>query len=462
MKKLLILFVIPLSLSLVHAQSYNIYTIAGNGTGGYSGDGGTATAAELFGPRGIGVDALGNIYIADNGNLVIRKVNTSGIITTIAGNGSSSDTAGLFIGNGGPATAAELDGPWGVAPDGSGNLYIGDIYDERVLKVNTSGIISDFAGGGSNLGIDGWGDGGPATAADVDAPMGVELDAYGNVYSTDDDGRIREVNTSGIINCIAGIGYSSGFSGDGGPATDAEITSPTGIALDGFGNLYIADIYNNRIRKVNTNGIISTIAGDSTDGFSGDGGAATLAELSRPTGVAVDAIGNVYIVDWLNARIRMVNTGGIISTIAGQSAGGYSGDGGPATAAELSPWGIALNGSGNIYIADYGNSRIRILIPTSATGINKQDIEEEQVKVYPNPSNGVFTIQIKNKEIRMNNLEVYNTLGQKVYSSILPPSGGGSVVYPLNLSSQPNGVYLYRVLDENGSLEGDGKLIIEK
>jgi trimeric autotransporter adhesin len=347
-----------------------IYPFAGNGYdagmgflyGGYTGDGGPATDAELNWPGGIALDNFGNIYISDCGNHVVRKVDASGIITTFAGNGAGAGTPFYnYSGDGGPATDAELGENSDLAIDASGNVYIADGGCERIRKVSTAGIINVFAGNG----IAGYsGDGGPATAAEIWNPFSITVNAFGSIYIADlFNNRIRLVDTSGIISTFAGNGYGSpggGYSGDGGPATAAELHWPTCVAVDAFGNIYIADAQNHRVRKVNTSGIISTIAGDSASGYSGDGGQATAAELAYPCGVIVDNSGNVLITDFYVNRIRKVNTKGIISTVTGNGTAGYYGDGGPATDAELnSPASIAIDTLGMIYIADAGNNRIR-------------------------------------------------------------------------------------------------------
>jgi sugar lactone lactonase YvrE len=332
-----------------------ISTYAGSGGYAFSGDGGPATAAQLNSPEGVALDPVGNLYIADVGNQLIRKVTPGGTISTYAGSGSP---AGGFSGDGGPATTAQLNQPVGVALDPAGNLYIADAGNSRIRRVSTLGTISTYAGTGTG-GFSG--DGGPATAAHLRSPLGVALDPAGNLYVADDGNhRIRKVSTGGIVSTYAGTIFR--FSGDGGPATAAQLYAPGGVALDPAGNLYIADTYNHRIRKVTPDGTISTYAGTGTPGFSGDGGPATAAQLRYPTSVAVDPAGNLYITD--NNRIRKVTPGGTISTYAGTGGVGFSGDGGPATAAQLAgPAGVALDSAGNLYIADRGNFRIRKVTP---------------------------------------------------------------------------------------------------
>jgi len=337
-----------------------ITTVAGNGSIGYSGDGGPATNASLGGtsglPCGVAVDASGNLFIADTLNAVIRKVDTNGIITTVAGGGS-----GGHSGNGGAAANASLNNPCGVAVDAAGNLFIADL-SARVQRVDAGGIITTVAGNGT----EGYtGDGGPATNATLGGAFAVAVDAFGNLFIADltDSGsvRVRKVDVHGIITTVAGNGRFS-YSGDGGPATDASLWDPQGLAVDASGNLFIADMLNNRIRKVNLQGIISTVAGDGSSGYSGDGGAATDASLSRPVAVAVDASGNLFIADQNNQRVRKVNVNGIITTVAGNGFYRYFGEGGAAANASLNdPFGVAADASGRLFIADSGNNRIREL-----------------------------------------------------------------------------------------------------
>ena len=331
-----------------------IATVAGNGLIPFSGEGGAATKASL-GANAIAVDGAGNMYVADVVSNRVLKVNTSGIVTAFAGNGAYS-----FSGDGGPATSAAVFGPSGVAVDNAGNVFISDTTNNRIRKVNPAGIISTVAGTGSPAFS---GDGGPATSAAIFGPTSVAVDGAGNLYFTDAaNSRVRKVTTAGVIGTVAG-GPIPSFSGDGGAATSAGLLIPGGVAVDAAGNIYIADVGNNRVRKVNPAGIISTVAGIGVKGFAGDGGpavSASLNQLGAHAGLATDSKGNLYIADISNHRIRKVDASGIITTVAGNGIAGFSGDGSPAVTAGLNnPADVAVDSAGNLLIADTSNNRIR-------------------------------------------------------------------------------------------------------
>lgn len=336
-----------------------IATLSGTGSAGSTGDGGQATSAELNSPYGV-TAAHGVTYIADRLNHRIRRVDAAGVITTIAGTG----TAG-FSGDDGDAAGAQLNQPRGLAMDDEGNLYVADTFNNRVRRIDPLGVITTVAGDGTA----GYaGDGDAATSAELASPASVAVDGNGNLYIADQGNqRIRMVAASdGVITTVAGTGVA-GYSGDTGPAPAARLNGPSGVALDAQGRVYVADSGNHRVRVIGTDGVISTFAGTGSIGSSGDLGAATAAQLSFPAAVAVDAVGQVVIADRGNNRIRLVDTSGQITTIAGSGSAGYSGDGGPATQAQLSsPYGVGVGDGGLVYIADTGNQRVRRLDPVVA------------------------------------------------------------------------------------------------
>ena len=516
-------------------NSQIITTICGTGGAGYSGDGGAATSATLNQTVGVALDGSGNIYITDYGNNVVRKVTAAtGIISTVAGNG-----IGGYSGDGAAATSARLNGPEVLAVDASGNLFINDANNSCIRKVTiATGIITTIAGtGGAGYN----GDGIAATAAQLNYPQGVGIDASGNIYIADQSNyRIRKVNAAtGLISTIAGTG-AGGYSGDGGAATAATLNQPAAVDVDVSGNVYIADYGNNVIRKVTVaTGIITTVAGTS-GGYSGDGGAATSAQLNQPYGINVYGSGDMLIADYANNVIRRVLAStGIISTVAGNGAAGYSGDGGLATSANLrNPLQVAWY-SGDIYIADWLNNVIRkvtsvplpvellyfnasvnnnrtvkfewstamesnnkmftiektidsqtyqIITSVPASGnsstekkysaidydpdegisyyrLKQTDFDGKStysslvsvnngnnsslLNIFPNPSKGLFTIQ-SSKEIV--SFEIYNALGETILSSL--------VFSPVvNISGRPKGIYFLKICTRDAVL--NEKVVIE-
>ena len=336
--------------------------VAGNGRPGNSGDGGPAAAAQLSFPMGLAADTAGNLFVADRDASVVRKIAANGIITTVAGSGVPG-----FAGDGGAATSAQINGPYGVAVGAGGSLYIADTGNNVVRKVSPDGAIRTVAGTGTPGYL---GDGGAALSAWLNAPEAVAVDAEGDLYIADTfNGRIRRVGTDGVIATVAGVGSTGIYSGDGGPARSAAISLPTDVALDGAGTLYLADFGNTRVRMV-SGGIITTVAGQTNGAPLTEGQAAVNARLEGPTGVSVDSGGNIYFVEAGigsgtglavgDYRVWKVSTAGIIGTLAGNGIPNYSGEGVAPTAAQLNgPAGVAVSRFGVIYIADTQNQRVR-------------------------------------------------------------------------------------------------------
>lgn len=369
--------------------------VAGTGVAGYTGDGGPAAAAQIHATQ-LAADAAGNLWLGDVADNVIRKVDLTGTITTVAqvpyltaiaaangavyftayGNGGVTnpnqvmkvDAAGgvetvagvpysaPYNGDGGPAVAAAFGDILSLAADGNGDVYIVD--GARLRRVDAAGVVHTV------VGCECAGDGGPAAWADVSTPVGIAADAAGNIYVSDQASHtVRRIALDGTISTVAGTG-EAGFSGDGGPAVAARLAWPSGLAFDSAGNLYIADEQNNRIREVTTGGTIQTVAGNGVAGFAGDGGPATAASLALPDGVAVDADGNLYIADTASHRIRRVGGDGVIQTIAGSDQYGTSGDGGPAAQALLiNPRSLAFDQSGNLVLTDSAARVVRRITP---------------------------------------------------------------------------------------------------
>jgi sugar lactone lactonase YvrE len=359
-----------------------IVTVAGNGASTFGGDGRPSGTARLPNPGGLALDAAGNLYIADNVLNRVRKVDAkTGIITTVAGSRAidairfltPQGNTGVFSGDGGPAVAAMLDTPQHIAVDAAGNLYISDLNNYRVRKVDArTGIITTVAGSGPTgsptVGAFA-GDGGPAAEARLNRPQGIALDAAGSLYIADQTNqRVRKVDVGGVITTVAGGGTAA--LADGAKATEVAFSFPREVAVDAAGNLFVGDS-NNRIVKVSPAGIVSLVAGNGTAGFSGDGGPATAAQYNAAfPRMALDRAGNLYFPDILNERVRKVSADGIISTVAGTGQRGFSGDGGAATEARLAgPGAVVIDAAGNLYIADGANRRIRKVFGVAAPGL---------------------------------------------------------------------------------------------
>lgn len=339
-----------------------ISTVAGNGTQRISGDGGPAINATFSSPMQVAADRQGNLYIADYGNSRIRKIDRHGIITTFAGTGEAG-----FAGDGGPAIQAKINFPHAITVTDNGTVYFADRQNHRVRKITPDGIITTIAGNGQ-AGFSGDGD--SALNASLSQPEGIAVDRRGNVFIAEfNNHRIRKVSPAGIIVTVAGNG-TAGFSGDGGLASKASLNITPAVTVDSSGNLYICDRENHRVRKVDRRGIITTVAGNGIEATTeniGDGGVATAASLNRPVGLALDRAGNLYIAERNGHRVRKVTPVGVITTIAGTGVAGFNGDHADATKAMLNtPRRLTINQFGRagdvLYIADTGNHRIRQIV----------------------------------------------------------------------------------------------------
>ena len=471
MKKIIfIALIIALCSSEIHAQY--ILHIAGNSTTGASGDGGPASTASFQDLNAICMDAAGNLYIGA-GDKVRRIDMTSGIVTTIAGSSSSIDTMDNI-----PATDAGLQsGVYGLcikSVDGVGYLYIAD-NKSRVRQVNmATGIITTVAG--TTTGGYG-GDGGPATAALLDQPRGIAMDREGNLYIAEYfNNTIRKVTAAtGIITTIAGSpvgGYSThgSYAGDGGPATAALFDCAQGVALDSHGNIYIADTYNNRVRRVDAiTGIITSVAGIGPTGigsYSGDGSPATAVGLNLPLRIAFDKYDNMYIADWENLRMRKVDAAsGIISTYAGNGSppgvGDSTGDNGPANAAEIYVYDLCIDSCGNIFFN--GNTNVRAVTASgpslavcglASLGVQAGKLTMKELMVSPNPTSGNITIQAP----AAGSLVMYNMVGQQVavYRVV---SGATDVWLPAALAA---GVYMGVYKADDGGAQQMVRVVVNR
>ncbi|MCW3122127.1 MAG: repeat containing protein [Flavipsychrobacter sp.] len=427
MKKFLFLLLTMPFLS----QAQRIATFAGNGTNGTAVAGTPATAAQIGEIHGIAVDANRNVYIASTiPDQRILKIDTAGIITVFAGNGTKG-----YSGDGGPATDAQLNYPTSIAFDRAGNAYIADDFNHCIRKVNTSGIISAFAGNGTEGSS---GNGGPATAAQLYAPIAVAVDDGGNVYiAQQGDDVIRKVNSLGIISNFAGTGVRD-FNGDGGPATIASLAQPNRLAISANGDVYVNDYGNYRVRKIDNSGIITTFAGTGKAGHGPDGVNAQDSPLS-PYGLACDNDGNVYIVNVGTCTIHVVDADGVINTIAGNGDYGYNGDCiDPRKAQFRMPDAIAVDANGLVYIADRANNRIRVVGSNCINlGVGELSSNKETISLHPNPVTTTLKITAPDK---INEIVIVNYLGQTVYADEY-----NDAAIEVNVEHLPAGVYFVKV-----------------
>ena len=429
-------------------NAQTITTFAGCGSScTLLGDGGPATAAVVLSPNGGCFDRYGNYYFTSATGQRVRRVDTAGIISTVAGTGS-----GGYSGDGMQATSSLLSSPAAVIVDTFGNMYIADANNHRIRKLNiVTGIISTIAGNGTGGYL---GEGTPASSSAISTPQDICFDKKGNLYIADQDNlRVRRINTSGIISTFAGSGgFSATGTGDGNPATAATFNIITGLAADDTGNIFIADYNGGKVRKVDTFGIITTVAGNGTLTYTGDGIPATNAQFS-PGRLTIDSAGCVIIGDRVNERVYRVDHAGIFHTIAGTGSSVYGGDGGPATAAAFDLGGISFDACWNLYITDINNRRIRKVTynPTcdphshahfDSASLNINIKSKGNISIYPNPAYTSITITAPNK---INQITITNLIGQTVYTQAYDVEKA-----EINISGLPDGVYIVKITDIEG------------
>ncbi|MFI7292020.1 RICIN domain-containing protein [Streptomyces anulatus] len=399
-----------------------ISTVAGTGVSGFAGENDAALSAQLKLPYGIAVDSTGTLYFSDYSNHRVRRVTTDGKISTVAGTGSAG-----YGGDGGPAATAQLNCPREVAVDSAGTVYVADAANNRIRKITTDGKISTVAGTGA---AGSGGDNGPAASAQLNKPFGVAVDSTGALYIAEfGSHRIRRVTADGKITTFAGTGVA-GSGGDGGPAGSAQLNTPYAVVMDRDDAVYIADSGNHRVRKVGSDGKISTVAGTGAAGFGGDDGPATAAKLNKPYGIVLDTTGTLYISEYANHRVRRVAVDGKISTVAGTGAAAFGGDDGPAAAAKLnSPFGLAVDCVDTLYIADHLNNRIRKIASERMAGLPESGTVVSWANVRSRLRMGVLRESLKD--------------GAEIQQSLASPRSHQR--WRLIASGQDDGDILYRI-----------------
>ena len=430
----------------LQAQVNIITTIAGRDSIGFSGDDGPAIFAKLNFPESVWIDKQDNLYIADAFNNRIRKIEkNTGIISTIAGTG-----IGGYSGDSGLAVNAQLYIPTAIATDSSNNIYIADAVNNRIRRINSAtNIITTIAGTGV---ASDSGDNGLAINAELNKPSGLILDKFGDVYFADNhNNKVRKITiSSGVITTIAGTG-TLGYSGDNNAAVDAELNGPGQVFADSFGNILFSDYHNSAIRKVDiSTGIITTIAGNGTSGYSGDSGPAANALLNQPLGLYVDKQQDIFIAEFGNGVIRRIDgITGMISTVVGTGIPGFSGDNGAAIDAQIIPDDVFFDSYGNMYIADVGNYRIRKV--QSGVGLNNVPCQKT-LNIYPNPTTGKFTIK---SDIKIG-VKVISMFGEQVYRSSSNTSDT-----ELDITAYPAGIYAVEVTNATTGMRSVEKIVKE-
>lgn len=402
----------------VNAKAQYVSTFAGSTQGFVNG---TATIAQFNWPMGMAIDTEGTIFVVDSANYVIRKITSSGVVSTFAGSGIGGFADGI-------ASVAQFNGIDGLAVDTAGNVYVADANNHRIRKISATGVVSTLAGS-----IQGYANG-TGTAARFNSPSGVAVDAAGNVFVTDTfNYRIRKITPAGVVSTIAGSGMAGFANGTG---TAAQFNKTYGIAVSDAGTIFVADALNHRIRKITASGVVTTFAG-SVYGYANGNG--TAAKFNYPYGITVDPAGNVYVTDAADNRIRKITITGMVSTLAGSGIGGFA-DGIGTTAQFINPCGVVVDAVGSVFIADATNHRIRKITNSLSTA----DYQQNQALIYPNPVSSIINIDLGDSIATKVILFDMNGKVMKTENSINITS--------LEISNLANGIYLLQITTDKGIL----------
>ncbi len=415
MKKIIVIASTFITFLSLNAQ-VTVSTFAGSSQGFADGSG---ILAQFYQPYGVATDAAGNVYVADTANNKIRKISPTGIVSTLAGS-----TLGFADGAG---SMAQFNSPFGIAVDNTGNVYVSDMNNNRIRKITPTGVVSTLAGS-----TQGFADG-TGTASQFWGPGGLAIDYTGNIYVADaSNQRIRKILPSGLVSTLAGSGVAGFLDGT---SSSAQFNNPTGVATDYFGNVYVADRNNHKVRKITSTGVVSTFAGSSqgfNDGFGG------VAQFNFPQGVATDASGNVFVADKNNYKIRKIASSGMVSTIAGSGSSGLA-DGTGNIAQFQHPDAVAVDSSDNVFVADYGNNNIRKI--SQLLAINQNNFTDSSLKIYPNPTQGFVNIEIASFSPNTQ-VTISDMLGKILVSEKIETSKT-----ILNVNNYKKGIYLVTVSD---------------
>lgn len=429
MKKTLLTYIFTLIMifcfNFSNAQ-LNVSTLAGS-VGSTGSANGTGTAATFNQPNSLAIDASGNIYVADKNNHTIRKITPSGVVTTLAGSGVTGNTDGI-------ATAASFNNPVGIAVDATGNVYVADTSNHRIRKITPSGVVTTIAGSTSGF-LNGTG-----TAAKFSFPQGIAVDNTGNIFVGDRDNlRIRKIDATGVVTTFAGSGSYANTDGAG---TSASFQIIYGMTIDNSGNIYVSQNDNHVIRKITPSAVVTTFAG--TAGSTGsDNGTGTAAKFNVPSGLACDTSGNIYVADRNNHTIRKITPAGEVITFAGITGASGSNDGSITTAKFQAPLGVGVDTSGIVYVGDNGNNTIR-KIADASLGLTENNLDNSLIKVFPNPSNGIFNIENEGSTT----IEIFDILGNQITTQ---KANVGTTMVDLNGFTA--GIYLAKITTENNQTQ---------